>query len=287
MNEITQNAKQSLTAYTVFGYLLPGFFLVALTIFDFDVAKLITYYIRDGCLTVELFKDNDYLTAYLLNFFSTGSFTDFKIIPFLVFLFFCYLLGHIISSFSSLLIERKILKYLLKYPSEILFSEPNNETKTYLWKWWGKKGFRIFAGYHEPYSIEVQRKLAKAVKQILDIDDVKNRDLYWLCYSYIITSRPYLAGRVHHFVNLFGFSRNITAVFILYIFFRFVLFAVGANYTIVSLFMQVLYLLISFMMFINYTKLFKRQAKDIFNIFISIHCDTNMERKRFVANDGI
>lgn len=235
MNEIAQNAKQSLTAYTIFGYLLPGFFLVALTIFDFDVTKLITYYVRDGSLTIELFENSDYLTAYLLHFFSTGSFTDFKIIPFLVFLLFCYLLGHIISSFSSLAIERVFLKHLFKYPTEILFTNTDNEIKTYLWVWFGKKRCRIFAGYHEAYSSEVQQKLKKVVKEVFDIEDVKNRDLYWLCYSYIITSRPYLAGRVHHFVNLFGFSRNITAVFILYVILRFILYVtVGAKYTLIS-----------------------------------------------------
>jgi hypothetical protein len=286
MNELTQNAKQSLTAYTIFGYLLPGFFLVALILFDFDVTKLLTYYVENKSLTIEVFENKDYLTGYLLHFFSTGSFTDFKIIPFLVFLLFCYLLGHIISSFSSLFIERIILKHIFKYPSEILFSDP--ETKTYLWPW-GKKRFRIFAGYHDTYSSEVITKLQTAVKSTFGIENVKNRDLYWLCYSYIITSRPYLAGRVHHFVNLFGFSRNITAVFILYPVLRLALFiTVGAKYTLIAGLMQVLYLLIAFMMFKNYTKLFKRQAKDIFNIFISIHCDNvNIERNRSAANEGM
>lgn len=274
MNDITDNAKGSLTAYSLFGYLLPGFFFITILIFDFDASKLIRCYLSDGKLTYSLFKE-DYLTTYLLGFFSSGSFSDFKVIPFFVFLIFCYLLGHIISSFSSIIIERFMLKRFLGYPSDNLFRQKELYFISIRSFKWGK----IFTDYHNGYSTEVIELFKKAIKVILKIEEPTNRDLYWLCYSYIITVRPNLSGRVHHFVNLFGFSRNITAIFFIYALIRllFLNFFLNVGMDKVSWFLWLLYILISILMFNNYLKLFKRQAKDIFNIFISIYSEGNRE----------
>jgi hypothetical protein len=284
MSDITDNAKGSLTAYSLFGYLLPGFFFVTILIFDFDASKLIRCYLLDGKLTYNLFKE-DYLTTFLLGFFSSGSFSDFKVIPFFVFLIFCYLLGHIISSFSSIIIERFILKRFLGYPSDNLF----RQKELYLIPF-GINWIKIFKDYHHGYSIELIEQFKKSIKEILQIEEPTNRDLYWLCYSYIITVRPNLSGRVHHFVNLFGFSRNITAIFFIYAliryFFLYLLLNVGMDK--VSWFLWSLYIFISILMFNNYLKLFKRQAKDIFNIFISIYSEGNRSgRTTDTATDGL
>ena len=104
---------------------------------------------------------------------------------------------------------------------------------------------------------------------------VATKDYYWLMYSFIITKRPYLAPRVHHFVNLYGFSRNMSATFIIYISLRLTFLRFIANSTIdwAVWTVMTLFAISAMFMFWNYLKLFKRQAIDIYFLFLAIQND--------------
>jgi hypothetical protein len=254
----TRSINQSLNLYSIFGYLLPGFFFTSLVIIDYDLSKIFRHYGGEKLITLESLKLMDLKINYILDFFSTGTMSDFKFIPFIIFLFFCYLIGHIISAFSSFIIERLLVKETMGFPSKILVSgiQPKN-------KW-------LFGNYRRPLKSQMIGELKSRINSTFEYD-VHKDDYYWLCYSYIITKRPYLAPRVHHFVNLYGFSRNITAAILLYLLVRIFLlnFILGSKMDFYSWLTWCMFLLAGTFMFWNYLKLFKRQAIDIYYLFLS------------------
>jgi hypothetical protein len=266
MEQYKNHIRQPLNLYSIFGYLLPGFFLISLLIIDFDGSTLITKYWEN-----EKVVKADFLTDlklnYFLDFFSSGTLSDFKFIPFVIFLLFCYLIGHVISALSSLFIERLLVKLSWGFPSGILVSG-QQEIK---YKW-------FFGNYRKPLKSQMINELKKSAKDLYKYD-VNKEDYYWLFYSYIITNRPYLAPRVHHFVNLYGFSRNVCATFIIYIIFRicFLNWVIGLPLGLATWSILILFLFIAFFMFWNYIKLFKRQAVDIYFLFLSVIHDKNKE----------
>jgi hypothetical protein len=255
----TRSINQSLNLYSIFGYLLPGFFFTSLFIIDYDCAKLFRLYGQKKQLTLSSLKIVDFKLNYILDFFSTGTMSDFKFIPFIFFLFFCYLIGHIISAFSSFVIERLIVKVMMGFPSTILIEGKNPKCKF------------IYGNYRRPLKSQMIRELKSLVNKTFCYD-VNKDDYYWLCYSYIITTKPFLAPRVHHFVNLYGFSRNIAAAILSYILLRLFLLHIilGSKLDKYSVMTLMLLLISALFMFWNYLKLFKRQAIDIYYLFISI-----------------
>ncbi|MEM5872229.1 MAG: hypothetical protein QW051_05140 [Candidatus Aenigmatarchaeota archaeon] len=264
----TRSINQSLNLYSIFGYLLPGFFFTSLIIIDYDLAKIFRHYGQEKILTLESLKSMDLKVNYILDFFSTGTMSDFKFIPFIIFLFFCYLIGHIISAFSSFILERLLVKGTMGFPSKILVAGVQPKYKL------------LFGNYRRPLKSQMIGELKTLINKTFGYN-VHKDDYYWLCYSYIITTRPFLAPRVHHFVNLYGFSRNITAAVLLYISVRLFLlnFILGSKMDFYSCLTWCMFLIAGAFMFWNYLKLFKRQAIDIYYLFLSIKNTENGTEK--------
>lgn len=259
MEKYISHIRQPLNLYSIFGYLLPGFFLTSLLVVDYDLSAILRLSRSQESVNLADIQTLDLKINYVLGFFSSGSISDFKFIPFIIFLFFCYFLGHLVSAFSSALFERLIVKKAIGYPASILM-QPKD-----LWKLdWFLSDFR------SPFDDVMQKKIDQSVRSVFG--EMNKKDYYWLLYSYIINCRPYLAPRVHHFVNLYGFSRNVAATFIIYILFRSIFLTVVAKNPIDwEVFSVLLIYFISFAFMIwNYLKLFKRQAIDIYFLFLSI-----------------
>jgi hypothetical protein len=91
MEQYKNHIGQPLNLYSIFGYLLPGFFLISLFVVDFDGSTFITKYWENGKVVDSNFLA-DLNLNYILDFFSSGTLSDFKFIPFIIFLLFCYLL---------------------------------------------------------------------------------------------------------------------------------------------------------------------------------------------------
>ena len=263
MESINRQILQPLNLYSIFGYLLPGFFLTTLLVADYDLSAILRLHDNNTPVKLETIKSLDLKVNYILDFFSSGTLSDFKFIPFLLFLLLCYLLGHIVSAFSSFVIERFMVKWTMGFPSTILVK---GEQKV---KW------PIFLGnYRRPLKSQMLKEIKDEVKSTFGFD-VNKEDYYWLLYSFIITTRPYLASRVHHFVNLYGFSRNVAATFILYIILRITFLNWIANSSMdwAVWAVMLLFFTAALFMFWNYLKLFKRQAIDIYYLFLSIKHD--------------
>jgi hypothetical protein len=263
MENSESHIREPLNLYSIFGYLLPGFFLTTLMVIDYDVSAILRLHDSLGTVKLENIKSLDLKANYVLQLFSTDDLQDYKFIPFILFLLFCYLIGHVVSAFSSFFIERLLVKWTMGFPSFILLNK-NDKVKFPL----------LFGNYRRPLKTEMIKNIGSEVEKVFGFK-VNESDYYWLLYSYIITIRPYLAPRVHHFVNLYGFSRNVCATFLIYFLLRISFLNWFANspmdwavWAVLSVF-----LVSALLMFYNYLKLFKRQAIDIYYLFLAVRHD--------------
>jgi hypothetical protein len=251
-----RNFTKPLTAYTIFGYVLPGFFFLSLLVFDFSFSNAKEIIPSDILANYKIAVE---ISTQLLSVFRLNTECQFAIISFIFFVFFCYFVGHIISAISSFFIERVIVFKMLGYPAENLLSKIET---VQLPLWFGK--------FRTPFeSIMIDKIKDEVSKQFGFCVPVK--DYYWLLYSYIMTVKPYLGPRIQHFVNLAGFSRNLTGVFLLYVFLRLFILSrfFGLVFNCNSLTLIMIYLLVAVFLFWNYLKFYKRQALDIYFLFLS------------------
>lgn len=242
--------------YDFFGYLLPGFFLVALYVVEFDLVLLLSYVEKYNPCPRDLeHAELELRLAYIKGFLTNFS-EEYKLIPFTCFILFCYLLGHIIAAFSSMFIERQFVKKLLGLPADNLFRDDHFVRIRF-----------FFGNYRRPFRQNFQVEFARAAVRAFGYR-VGPEDYYWLCYVYIHRQAPELFARLQHFVNLYSFMRNVCATFIFYFLLRlpFLVFLPpekkGLTFLIHAVFAGV-----AFMLFWSYLKFFKRQAVDLFYSF--------------------
>jgi hypothetical protein len=112
-----KNFTKPLTAYTIFGYVLPGFFFISLLVFDFSFSNVEEMLEPDIAANYQIAVD---ISIQLLNLFKPHAQYQFAFISLVLFIFFCYFLGHIISAVSSFFIERILVYNTLGYPAENL-----------------------------------------------------------------------------------------------------------------------------------------------------------------------
>lgn len=279
MEDRIKEIKQPLGLYDFFGYLLPGFFLFCLLIIDFDGSKILRYYIANHTLKGIENQSNSYTLKYLLDFINYKATANFGIIQFIIFLFFCYLSGHIMASFSSLL-SKHIIKRFLKHPSDNLFPNYSQTEDLGLL-------YKIVAAPYRCLRYVVGKMASLNYKRAFDSEfiaifktelqsiygyEVKRGDYYWLTYTYICANHPELVKRVQHFVNLSGFLRNITGTIIFYLILRILVLSLVLGCNIDSSVKLILtsYTLLMLVTLWSHLRLHKRQAVDMYYIFISL-----------------
>jgi hypothetical protein len=263
-------------AYDFFGYLLPGLFFVCLIVFEYDFSKALTYYIKhnktfDGITN----SSAHYKLPYLMKFLSWEHIpTDFKLVPFLLLLISCYLLGHILAAFSSMLLEKFFLTLFIGQPSSNLFDSHSRNMGA-----WFRVPFRALSrNYIKPLDKEFRDKFKEVADKRFDYA-VKPSEYYWLCFTDIVRKMPAYHQRIQHFVSLYGFTRNVCAAFLLYIPLR-LMFRVGywvldIPYELHSINMVVLslYFIVGLFLYGSYMKHYRRQTIELFYAFFSLHTD--------------
>lgn len=280
MEETVKEIKQPFGLYDVFGYLLPGFFFITILIIDFDFSKIIRYFLKNHSLDGIDLAGYDFKYKYFFKFIYYESNSSFGVIPFLVFLIFCYLIGHVMASFSSFL-SKHFIKRILKNPSENLFPTANNENeegKLYKVIRFLYHNIKRFIGnvlklnYKKPLSQNVRAQFKQKIDSVFGFE-VESKDYYWLTYSYLCTNASWMSKRIQHFVNLSGFARNITGTFIFYILIRciFLSWYLGCKLDRAVFIILCSYFFISIIMLWTYLRLHKRQALDMFYIFLSLN----------------
>lgn len=120
--------------------------------------------------------------------------------PLLLFLLIgCYALGHIVSGASSTIFEQTIAKHLLGEPTEILLRESESNKITRL----------VFKTYTTPFPEQLVKTINSAFPQ--SIQNGSTADRFWEAFREGRKNEP-LQIRLETFLNLYGFSRNLTFV---------------------------------------------------------------------------
>ena len=278
MTEHIKTIRQPLGLYDVFGYILPGFFFFTLFIIDYDGSKILRYFMKNESLHNIGSEDYQFVLSHFMEFLSSNSALGFGIIPFIIFLIFCYLAGHMMASFSSFL-AKHIVRRVLQYPTDNLFGHPRENTNG---GWVKNTIFYIYRklaaiinvlttlSYKKPLSENIRQAIKEKLDSVYGFE-ITQRDYYWLTYTYICANYPELTKRVQHFVNLAGFSRNVTGTFIFYLLVRvFALyFLIGSKVDLAVCYVLTGYSMAAFIMFWTYLRLFKRQAVDMYYLFLS------------------
>jgi hypothetical protein len=255
--------RSSTIVYDIFGYLLPGFFFVSLIIIDFDFGHILKFYFTHNHSLKQISEsDFTYKLSYLFNFLTWNTDSDFKFTTLLMLIMFCYLLGHVIAAVSSLVLEVWLNKKLLGFPSENLLDEGKRN--------WVQKKFK---NYTKPFSSDFikcfQEKFEGRFGKFKD-----RSSYYWLCFGEISQLNPVAFNRTMHFLSLYGFSRNVSACFFIYVFFRVSLhFCSHLSLNKFNLLILAIYFAIGFIMFKNYLKLFSRQCSELYYHFYVLHSD--------------
>ena len=92
-------------------------------------------------------------------------------------------------------------------------------------------------------------------------------DIFWLCFEFVAHNCPTAFARATHFLNLYGFSRNLSMVFF---FSALVLLSFELLEGMrLHLSISIVYALTAFFLFWNYLKLLRRLNDEIYRAFYS------------------
>ena len=168
------NPKAYFIGYDIFGYFLPG----ALLIGTLTAGNALTRSVASGV-------------------WNEGHWADFVALALAA-----YLLGHAVAAVSSFMLEKLLLRNWLDYPTTHLFKAV--ESPSPLWRLWF-----LVPSYTRPYSQAFQTHFDQAFKSEFKLSPEDAHDRFWLCWSFNSLHHPAAYSRGTHFLNLYGYARNI------------------------------------------------------------------------------
>lgn len=215
--------------YDIFGYLLPGVAVLA----AFRAA-------------------NDWGYGRLHKWWESPRLADLA-----SFLGAAYVVGHVIAGLSSLILEKWIVSKGLQWPTAHMFGKGQERGLT---KW-------VLPSYRRPYSEAFQQQFELRFRQILGIESDDAHDRFWLVWSYISLHHPTAYRRGTHFLELYGFSRNMSMAMLLIALYPAL---PGWIAPLPSWVWTSMLLLSSAVLFVNYTKLLRRLNDEIYRAFMTV-----------------
>lgn len=248
------NLTLPFTLYDFFGYLLPGIVFWMTIILSLDATR-ISYSFLNSDTPLNLLEKLIIFSQF------EGILKTYPWFISATSLLVAYISGHLIASISSLIGERFFVEFILGYPAHILF----NEQKTGFWPFLIRKYFR-------PYSEDFKNKFQERFKSKFDLNNPTSSDYFWLSFEYVAQNCPNAFARSMHFLNLYGFNRNISYAFLLSALFSLFILT-SRNYPIPCLVPFIL-LLGSVPFYWNYLKLLRRLNDEVFRAFYSNSCET-------------
>lgn len=229
-----EKAKIYFWPYDIFGYLLPGLVLLAL------------------CA-----RANSWAYDVYAQYWHGGAWQNVVVI-----IGFAYVVGHIIAAASSLVVERVLLKHTLGWPTQRLFAReaPSHRfAKLVLW---------FVPGYERAYSADFQRLVLRELERQFGAASEDFHDWFWLAWSQVSMSHPAAFRRATHFLELYGFSRNLCMALFLSAFLP--LLESWTNPITPKIVWIVLCLLGAGLLFANYAKLLRRLNDETFRAFVVV-----------------
>ena len=106
-----------------------------------------------------------------------------------------YVLGHLVASPSSLLLEKGLVGKVLRPPGEVLMSEVALDDRA----WWRR---RLLRAYHTPLRPHQRQAVRDRA------DGAEGADLFWKAHA-VAQRDPVRYPRMQRFLNLYGFCRNL------------------------------------------------------------------------------
>lgn len=270
--ERLNKVRSSFWFYDVFGYLIPGFFFICLIIIDYDVSTLMRFSENHNGLHELLITNREnvnFKLEYLFRFLSwnqTGN--DFKFTPFVLLILFCYIIGHLVSAISSLVIETWFNKGIFGFPSHNLFGIAKNN--------WLKRRFK---NYTKPFNSDFIDMFKKIYLKRFG-KDLDPNDSFWMCFSDVSRNSPIGFERATHFLSLYGFNRNIATSFFIYIILRIIVacpFILNSSIDRNTIIILVLFFSFGLIMTKNYLKLFRRQCTEVYYQFYAANTEEKKE----------
>ena len=222
--------------YDFFGYLMPGATFVGLIFFSRDLMAFYSI----------VFNSHDFMTHQLVFPRVLVLLEASPITSFILSIIIAYVIGHVLSSLSSFVLERFIVELWLKWPAVNLFSHKSNAY--------------LFKKYRRPYNSSFQDVFVSTFKKRFDIAEPMPHELFWLSFEEIALRAPAAFARTTHFLNLYGFSRTLSLAFFIAALFN----------SLFSVKLAILYLIISVLLFWNYLKLLRRLNDEVFRAFYTV-----------------
>lgn len=223
------NPKTYFWAYDIFGYLLPGLLVL-----------------------VGFAKGNQWIHDNL-----STHWNSLNVLNVIVLIGAAYVVGHIVAALSSYALERLVLRWTLGYPTARMFSG------TLRWRWYLLKV--LFPGYFRAYSEAFQRKFDQCFEDRFGMIPGDHHDRFWLAWSYISLHHAPAFRRATHFLELYGFSRNMSMGFLLVAFNPWL---PSWRSPIPATCWVLISLLSAWFMFVNYTKLLRRLNDEVYRGFV-------------------
>lgn len=223
--------------YDIFGYFVPGLVLL--------YSALMT---------------NDKVQAVVpIDKFASTSGTNYVLV--LIWGFLIYVGGHIVASLSSNILERALVNYFFKFPTDWFFFIDKE-------KYWFRRWVINLIGldYCEPYSSEFKELFWRKYKKTFSISAKQKSDVFWLCQEWLPLAHPAAYKNAMHFLELYGLSRNTCMSFIMIMLLPYL---PGWNSTIPSCLWMTVSLAIAYFLFSNYLKLLRRMNDMVFRGFVA------------------
>jgi hypothetical protein len=162
------------SVYDFFGYLASGFILVA---------------------AVDLSLDRGWLLGRSL-----------ELVSGILLVAIAYVLGHVIASLSSFLLEWSLTREVLGSPEERLFRDEKGTWRA-----------RLLPGYFRPLPQKTRGRVLEKAKEKAGIGE-PDRALFLHCHSLVKREQAVLE-RLNAFLNLYGFCRNVSMASLLSVLF--------------------------------------------------------------------
>lgn len=238
------------TLYDLFGYFLPGITFAALSLLALDFPRL-THAIF---LAQQQPNNSEFKITILPEFIQILHYSPWFVSG--LCLLISYVIGHIIAAGSSFSLERMLVRNCLGYPTDNMLGLSTKPTVLPSW---------VFKTFRSGYSQDFLSKLQKEFTTRFNLNFTNAHDIFWTTFEYVAHNCPATFARALHFLNLYGFSRNLSMTFLCC---GMSLFAFECAYNL-SIHWWVIagYIIVASFFFWNYLKLFRRLDDEVYRGF--------------------
>ena len=195
-----------------------------------------------------------------------------------------YIFGLIFSGIGRWIIEGKIIKKSMRYPSSNLFypnkgtgNAPNEISKDSVKsekkeKEGDEKKKRLFKTYKAPYSDKFINNFNDSFFDFFSQSDYSDEDKFKLCFTVVKEKCPITFSRMNTFIALYGLYRTLSITFVIISIIYLIYGIIIGN---ILLILSILFLpLLSLFCFSNYLKFLKAYSDEVFRTFYIYSIET-------------